>query len=50
MLGPKIKEKFRKGINPFNFRFIETLKNNLGNTEDLGPSVVLVNKFFINYY
>ncbi len=42
MLGPQIKEKFRKGIKPFNFKFIETLKNNLDNCDDLGPSVVLV--------
>jgi cleavage and polyadenylation specificity factor subunit 3 len=41
MLGPSIKEKFRKGISPFNFRFIETLKNNLENSDELGPSVVL---------
>ena len=41
MLGPNMKEKFRKGMNPFNFRFIETLKNNLENSDELGPSVVL---------
>ena len=28
-------------MNPFNFRFIETLKNNLENSDELGPSVVL---------
>jgi hypothetical protein len=30
MMGPPIREKFKKGINPFHFRFIETLKN-MGN-------------------
>ena len=40
MMGPPIRQKFKQGINPFHFKYIETLKN-LDNFEDIGPSVIM---------
>lgn len=40
MLGPPVQEKFKNGINPFKFRFIQTLKN-LDNYQDDQPCVIM---------
>jgi len=40
MMGANVQEKFKNGINPFNFKFIETLKN-LDSWNENEPCVIM---------